>query len=106
MAPTRTKFNARKTKVDGLTFDSLREAERWVALCEEQSRGVISGLKRQARFKLEVNGQLITHYVADFIYDRDEERVVEDVKGYITDVYRIKRRLMKACYGIEILETR
>jgi hypothetical protein len=45
-------------------------------------------------------------YVADFVYMQDGKRVVEDVKGMLTPVYKLKRHLMATVHGIEILETR
>ena len=70
-----------------------------------QKAGEIDELARQVRFRLDVNGVHVAVYVADFTYVRDGERITEDVKGAITPVYRLKKKLMKACHGIEILET-
>ena len=56
-------------------------------------------------FKLVVNGTLIARYRADFVYIRGGRRVVEDAKGFRDRVYKLKRALMLACHGIEILET-
>lgn len=74
-------------------------------LCEESRRGVISGLRRQVSFRLVVNGVKVCRYVADFVYIRGGVRVVEDVKGFRDRVYKLKARLMLACYGVVILET-
>jgi hypothetical protein len=62
----------------------------------------------QPRFDLTVNDVHICDYLADFSYVDTEsgEKVVEDVKGHRTEVYRLKRRLMLACHGIEITEVR
>lgn len=44
-------------------------------------------------------------YIADFVYkDKDGNEVVEDVKGFRTDVYKIKKKMMRYRYGIEIQE--
>jgi hypothetical protein len=51
-----------------------------------------------------VGGETICRYVADFVYVRDEKRIVEDVKGLKTAVYKLKKRLMKAVHKIEIQE--
>lgn len=53
---------------------------------------------------VEVSHQRIARYVADFVYEQDGKTVVEDTKGYATDVYRIKKRLMMAANNIEIVE--
>lgn len=91
--------------VDGRTFDSKAEARRYLELKKLQASGVISGLRLQVRFPLSVNGVTVGKYVADFVYIRDGRRVVEDVKGMRTAVYKLKCRLMLAVFGIEILET-
>lgn len=85
--------------------DSRKEYRRLVALQGEERAGRIHLLRTQRRFKLKVNGVLVAVYVADFTYFRGRHLVVEDVKGKLTDLYRVKKRLMKACHGIDILET-
>ena len=44
-------------------------------------------------------------YIADFVYHEGKKEIVEDVKGYQTDVYKLKKRLMWVVHGIEIRET-
>lgn len=102
----KSKYGNRKTKVGDLTFDSRLEADRWKELCELQRVGKIGLLKRQRSFILAVNGVSICRYRADFTYVENGALVVEDAKGFLTDVYKLKKRLMKAVYGIEIRETR
>ena len=99
----RGKYGSRRTKVDGITFASQKEAKRYGELKLLQKAGQISELKLQVRFKLV---QTVT-YVADFeYYDRLKgSKVVEDVKGFLTPIYRRKRKLMREQHGIEILET-
>lgn len=97
------KYNNKIVYVGGLRFDSKKEAERYLFLKDADQRGVISGLSRQVRFRLAPTK--IT-YIADFVYFKDGEQVVEDVKGYLTDVYKIKRELMRALLGIEIKEVK
>lgn len=104
--PARSKYGAQRCEVDGIDFASRREAKRYLALRILESTGDISSLVLQPRFPLRVNGELICTYVADFSYLRKEDvLVVEDVKGVRTDVYKIKRNMMKALYGLEVLET-
>jgi ribosomal protein S8 len=97
----RSKYGSRKTKVDGIIFASQKEATRYGILKLLQNEGKIRDLKLQVRFKLV---QTVT-YVADFEYYEKGRRVVEDVKGFKTPVYKRKRKLMKEQHGIEILET-
>jgi hypothetical protein len=101
-----SKFRNKRTEVDGITFASKAEARRYQELKILQKGGSISSLELQPRFKLEVNGELICVYVADFRYKdhKDGSGVVEDVKGFVTPEFRLKKKLMKAIHGIEIQE--
>jgi hypothetical protein len=106
-APKRSKMNNRKTEVDGLTFDSAKEARRWGELKLLERAGHISGLERQKRFAIDINGHPICHYVSDFTYWQDGAQVVEDVKSAFTrklPVYRLKAKLMAAVHGVKIVE--
>lgn len=91
--------------MDGRAFDSKKEARRYIALKTEQQAGLIQGLRIQVGFRLKVAGITICFYRADFVYVRQGRRVVEDCKGMKTRVYEMKKKLMRACYGIEIEET-
>lgn len=102
--PGGNKYGARKTVVDGITFASAKEAKRYGELKLMERAGLIQGLALQPRFPLRVNDQLIATYVADFLFDEAGETVVEDVKGVRTPVYRLKKKLMKAIHGVEIVE--
>lgn len=108
-----SKYGNRKTWLDGILFDSRREAGRWAELTLMQRAGEISELRRQVRFCLipailNDNGktrQRAVFYVADFVYrTRDGALVAEDAKGVRTDVYKIKKKLMLWRHGIEIRE--
>jgi hypothetical protein len=106
----RNKFGAIKTTVEGVTFDSKREARRWQELKLLERAGEISRLERQVKFPLTVEGHLIANYTADFQYytTKPKARVVEDVKGGGTlklPAFVLKKKLMKAIYGIELLVT-
>ena len=104
-APKPRKYRNTPTTVDGVRYDSAKEARHAVLLASMERDGLISELRRQVRFPLKVNGLLVCTYVADFEFrDRDRKRVVQDVKGYKTREYKIKRVLMLACHGIEIVE--
>ena len=105
------KYGNTKTTVDGITFDSKAEAARYKELRALEIVGVIKGLERQKTYKLCKgrwnNGKPFSiSYRADFVYTLDGEVIVEDVKGYRTEAYRLKKKLMKAVYGIEITEVK
>ena len=97
--------------IDGITFDSKKEAKRYGELKLLEKSGVITNLSLQVQFQLippmKINGKhhRAICYIADFGYFENGEFVAEDVKGYQTDIYRIKKRLMKQVHGIEIKET-
>lgn len=107
----RSKYHAKKTTVDGITFDSRREADRYLILKSMEEDGAIEDLRRQVRYELvpafDVDGKHYrpVFYVADFVYVEDGKEVVEDVKGMATDVYRLKSKLFARRYGKVIKET-
>lgn len=109
-----SKYGNRKTEVDGILFDSKAEARRYNELKIMERCGLIHGLTLQPPFVV-VDGKKWsdgrkhrdTVYRADFQYfDETGNIVVEDVKGFRTEAYRIKRELMKERYNIEIREVR
>lgn len=129
---TRTKYKAKKTEVDGITFDSMKEAKRYQELKILEAAGQIKDLRLQVPYELipairepdtigkrggKIKGKLIERaviYRADFVYlekldipfsDQEKwEEVVEDVKGMRTKEYILKRKLMLYRYGIRIRE--
>lgn len=107
----KSKYHAKKTTVDGITFDSRREAYRYLALKGMEEDGLIGDLRRQVRYELvpafDVDGRHYrpVYYVADFVYVEDGKEVVEDVKGMRTDVYKLKSKLFARRYGVPIRET-
>lgn len=106
-----SKYHAKKTVVDGITFDSKREADRYLVLKSMEEDGTIENLRRQVRYELvpafDVDGKHYrpVFYVADFVYRENGHEVIEDVKGVVTDVYRLKRKLVAYRYGMSIRET-
>lgn len=102
----RSKYNAVRTVVDGITFDSKGEAGRYSELKLLQAAGIIRNLELQPEYLIEVNGQRIGKARADFRYERliDGEwlAVVEDFKGCETLLGRWKRKLVAALHGVEI----
>jgi hypothetical protein len=99
------KYRNVKTEVDGIVFDSKKEARRYGELTTLQAAGEISRLMLQPKFDIIVNGVKVTYYKADFAYFNKDERVIEDVKGVKTPVYRLKKKLVEALYpGVKIEE--
>ena len=102
------KYRNKKTVIDGISFDSSKEGRRYQELLLLERTGVIQNLRRQVRFPLSVNGQLICTYIADAVYTENGHEVVEDTKSPVTrklPVYRIKYKLLRAIHGIAIRET-
>jgi len=101
-----SKYGARKTVVDGITFDSQREANRYAELKLLERAGEISDLKLQVPFELipKQPGERAVKYTADFTYTEDGETVVEDVKGVKTRDYVLRRKLLLWRHGIRIRE--
>jgi hypothetical protein len=99
------KYSNKPVIVDGHRFPSRREANRYAELKLMEKAGIIEGLCLQVPFPIEVNGQVVTRYKADFTYTQNGKLVVEDCKGFKTDIYRLKAKMVKAQYGLEILET-
>jgi hypothetical protein len=101
------KFKSIRTKIDGIVFHSKAEAQRYCELKLKEKFGLILDLETQPVYKLIVNGQLICKYIPDFRYKFPSGKsIVEDFKGKITHAHTIKKKLMKAVHGIEILETK
>ena len=100
------KYNNKKTEVDGILFDSKKEAMRYKHLKAFETSGLIQDLQLQVPYILidkSKHGRDVK-YIADFVYTEDGQTVVEDVKGVKTDVYRLKKRMLAERYGIEIKE--
>ncbi len=123
----KSKYGSRKVTVDGITFDSKKEAGRYQQLKLLERAGEISGLLLQVKYVLipaqrEPCNDIYTSgakkgcfkpgkllekecsYVADFVYIRGGKTVVEDTKGFRTEAYKIKRKLMLHIHGIRIKE--
>lgn len=121
------KYKSKKVIVNGITFDSKKEAKRYSELLLLEKAGAISDLKRQVKYILipaqreftnEIYkkgikkgqfkpGKLLERecaYIADFEYIENGKIVVEDTKGFRTKDYIIKRKLMLHVHGIRITE--
>lgn len=104
----RSKYNAVKAEIDGIVFDSQKESQRYFDLKARLNAGEIADLQLHPSFPLIVNGKKIATYIADARYDDllKQEHIVEDTKSKPTrtPVYRLKKKLMEALYGITITE--
>lgn len=108
----------KKVVIDGIKFDSKKEAKRYRDLLLMQRAGEISDLELQPKFEL-IRGVKFAgtnrakpaiRYFADFAYTdtKTGKRIVEDVKSPVTKEkpsYKMKRHMMLAIHGIEVLET-
>ena len=102
-----SKYRAKKETVDGITFASKKEASRYRQLKLLEKVKAIQDLHLQVKFPLIPKSRYgrEVRYIADFVYYEQGEMVVEDTKGYKTDVYKLKKRLLAEKYGIVIKET-
>lgn len=118
----KTKYKSRKVKIDDHVFDSKKEAHRYLVLKRLLENGAISELELQKSYELiptqrepstltkrgkEKKGKVIeksVKYIADFVYKKGDEIIVEDTKGCKTKDYIIKRKLMLYVHGIRIRE--
>ena len=116
------KYKAKKKMAFGITFASKKEADRYMVLKNLEVKGKITDLKTQVKFVLipaqrepdtvgvrggKIKGKLLERecaYVADFVYLRDGQMIVEDTKGMRTPEYIIKRKMMLYMCGIRIRE--
>lgn len=98
----RNKYSNKKITIDGLKFDSKKEGKRYTELKLLEAAGEITNLEMQKRFEIipKQAGERASNYIADFVYyDFNKQRkVIEDVKGFKTDVYKLKRKLVKLKY--------
>lgn len=113
MDTTMSKYNNRKVRCCGETFDSMLECERYKYLKALEQQKVISNLQRQVKYvllpsqkdsKTQKTIEREITYLADFVYEKGSQTIIEDVKGLRTDVYKIKRKLMLYFHGIRVKE--
>ena len=126
---SKSKYKAVKTQIEGIMFDSKKEAKRYTELKLLEKAGMITHLELQPVYQITINGVDICKYKADFRYftvraenkeqynnskgewivptktGDKEGQIVEDVKGFKTPIYRLKKKLVEACYpGTQIKE--
>ena len=105
-----SKYHAEKTEIDGIIFDSKKEAARYAELKQMEEAGLINDLVLQPRFLLQEpfmcdgKKERKIEYVADFEYQENGRYVVEDVKSPATrtQVYKLKRKLFLFRYGDQV----
>lgn len=100
------KYHSEKITINGIKFDSKKEANRYYELKLLEKQGYIKDLKLQHKFELQPgfkkNGETYRPilYIADFVYLdlKTNKNIVEDVKGYKTDVYKLKKKMFEYVY--------
>jgi hypothetical protein len=109
------KYKNEKIEIDNIKFDSKKEAKRYLELKQLERAGVIYNLKLQVPFELQPSFKIGNKtiraiiYVADFEYYTTDEfalynHIIEDTKGFRTEVYKLKKKLFAYKYGFEISE--
>ena len=102
------KYHAKGLHTPDGFFHSQKEYKRWLELKLLLKAAQIEFLERQITFKLSVNGVPICKYIADFQYTENDQLIIEDVKGMKSgtpyEMFKLKKRLMLACHGIEVRE--
>lgn len=111
MTERRSKYNARRVKIDGITFDSAAEARRYGELKLLEQAGHLTGLKVHPRYEIippvfwHGRWERAVFYEADFEYNDSGYTFVEEVKGVRTAVYQLKRKLFLLRYpDVEFVE--
>lgn len=106
-----SKYHAQKTFYKGHKYDSKKEAKRAEELSAMEAMGDIKNLRRQVKFELipsqYIDGKCVEracNYFADFVYEVNGKTIAEDVKGFKTPDYIIKRKLLLQKFGLRIHE--
>ncbi len=95
----KSKYGARRVTLDGVTFDSQGEANRWRQLQLLAKAGVVKGLgEPHPSFPIMLNGTKVCVVEMDFAYSENGHAVVEDYKGRDLPMSRLKRKLLAAAY--------
>lgn len=113
----RAKYGNKRVMVDDIRFDSQAEAKRWCELRELEKQGIISHIERQPKFKFVINGQKVVSrsdrypngrqvsWKGDFAYFDGHHRIVEDVKGFRTKEFILKKAFVEAIWpAVRIVE--
>ena len=105
----KSKYHNRKTKYKNVLYMSKKEAmyARHLDLMRKAKNPAerVVSWQEQVPFLIEVNGHKICKYLADFVVTfKDDHMEVIDVKGWATPLYKLKKKLVEAQYGITIKE--
>ena len=107
----RVKYKNTKIEFEGILFHSKGELKRYKELCLLEKSGEISELERQKKYILQEkytkNSRKIREisYIADFVYKDKKGVVIEDFKGFRTEMYKLKKKIFEFKYPYEITET-
>ena len=96
------KYKNKITHVDGIRFDSKREAMYYLYLKGLENQGTIKNLKLQTKMPFKIDGKTVFVYKPDFEYDDAFGHHIIDVKGVETTIFRLKKKLIQAQYKCEI----
>lgn len=100
----RSKYNARRTEYNGRVYSSTKEANYAAELDLLLRAKEIQSWVPQYRLKLVVNGVTIATYICDFlVIDKDGKKLLIEIKGMETDVFKLKWKLVQALYGTEFI---
>lgn len=99
------KYRAVPTWVGDIRFASKKEAARYSELLLLMRAGQISELTLQPKLHVKINNIKVFSYIPDFAYRENGQLIYEDVKGFKTPVYRLKKKIVEAHFGVQIRET-
>jgi len=110
-----TKYRNKKVLIDDIWFQSTKEGDRYLVLKDKLKHGEITDLRLQVKYELQPSYKIgnktirSINYLADFTYfkhfpDAEKVLVVEDTKGYRTEIYKLKKKIFEYKYKIEIRE--
>lgn len=99
------KYRSIPTTIDGIRFSSKKEANRYQSLKCLLNAGEIDGIILQPSYPITINGKHICKVNLDFRYTdmKTGKQIIEDVKGYDNPLSKLKRKLVQAQYGIEVV---
>jgi len=96
------KMNAERTTIGDITFASKVEASRYFYLKQLENMGEIQSLELQPVYQITINNIKICKVILDFRYYKNNELIIEDVKGFDPPLSRLKRKLVEAQYFIKV----
>lgn len=97
------KYKAKPVNIDGIRFDSTAEALHYMDLKLLERTKDITGLQVHPRYPITINKQPICIVELDFVY-RDKQGMphIVDIKGHMTALSNLKRKMVEAAYGIKV----